>query len=121
MSTILKYSLLDNGIKIIFEDSPSEFVKNGLGLTVHTSKGEIIEADLVFLDLGVKPNTDLAIKCGLEIGVTGGIKVNGECRTSDPFIYACGDAIEEEHFITKQPTLVSLASGANRQVFVVSL
>lgn len=79
------------------------------------SDGTRIPADLVLLGMGVKPETTLAQRAGLEIGVTGGIRVDERLRTSDPRIWAVGDAIEVRHGVTGQPMLLPLAGPANRQ------
>ena len=72
-------------------------------------------ADMVVLALGVTPDSSLASKAGLELGMKGSIAVNSHMQTSDPDIYAVGDAVEVEHFVTKQPALISLAGPANKQ------
>ena len=72
-------------------------------------------ADMVVLALGVTPDSLLASKAGLELGMKGSIAVNSHMQTSDPDIYAVGDAVEVEHFVTKQPALISLAGPANKQ------
>jgi NADPH-dependent 2,4-dienoyl-CoA reductase/sulfur reductase-like enzyme/rhodanese-related sulfurtransferase len=72
-------------------------------------------ANLVILALGVKPDVHLAKAAGLEIGTTGGIRVDEQMRTNDPSIFAVGDAVEVVDFITHRPTLIPLAGPANRQ------
>lgn len=72
-------------------------------------------ADMAVLALGVTPDSSLASKAGLELGMKGSIAVNSHMQTSDPDIYAAGDAVEAEHFVTKQPALISLAGPANKQ------
>jgi NADPH-dependent 2,4-dienoyl-CoA reductase/sulfur reductase-like enzyme/rhodanese-related sulfurtransferase len=74
-----------------------------------------LPADLVILGLGVKPDVTLARAAGLVIGDLGGIRVNDRLQTSDPAIYAVGDAIEVRDFVTGQWSLVPLAGPANRQ------
>ncbi|MFQ3621494.1 MAG: DsrE/DsrF/DrsH-like family protein, partial [Spirochaetales bacterium] len=74
----------------------------------------------VLLSIGVRPDTTLAKKAGLEIGSTGGIKVNPYLQTSDPDIYALGDAIEFPHPLTGKPSLVYLAGPANKQGRIVA-
>ncbi len=65
--------------------------------------------------IGVRPETKLAQEAGLQIGALGGIYTNEYMQTSDPSIYAVGDAIEEKDFVTGEQTLVPLAGPANRQ------
>jgi len=85
------------------------------GLTVRTQKGETFPADIVILSIGVRPESDLAREAGLEIGARGGIRVNDQMRTSDPHIWAVGDAVEVKNTIGGQWELIPLAGPANRQ------
>ncbi|GAW91767.1 FAD-dependent oxidoreductase [Calderihabitans maritimus] len=78
-----------------------------------------LQADLVILACGVKPNVELARECGLAIGNTGAISVNEFLLTSDPHIYAAGDCIENRHLVTGEPVYVPLASTANKQGRVI--
>lgn len=84
-------------------------------LRLHLGDGSTLDTGLVILAIGVKPETLLASKAGLELGPRGGIKVDAGMRTSDPDIFAVGDAIEELDFVTGEPALVPLAGPANRQ------
>ena len=77
-------------------------------------------ADVVILAMGVRPDVTLAEQAGLEIGPTGGIRVDEQMRTSDPDIFAVGDAVELRDCVTGRPTLVSLAGPANRQGRIVA-
>jgi len=77
--------------------------------------GRRFPADMVVLGLGVRPETGLAKGAGLEIGERGGIRVNAQMQTSDPSIYAVGDAIEVRDVITGAWSLIPLAGPANRQ------
>jgi len=72
-------------------------------------------ADLVIMAVGVRPDVGLARDAGLQIGHTGGIRVDDQMRTSDPAIFAVGDAVEVRDFVTAQPALIPLAGPANRQ------
>ncbi|GKQ97154.1 NADH dehydrogenase [Aeromonas hydrophila] len=87
--------------------------RGGLRLTL--SDGSRLDTGLLILAIGVKPETLLAAKAGLELGPRGGIKVDAGMRTSDPFIYAVGDAVEETDFVTGESVLIPLAGPANRQ------
>jgi len=84
-------------------------------LSVMTRSGERFVAELVILAVGVRPDTRLARDAALEVGPTGGIRVDDQMRTSDPAIFAVGDAVEVRDFVTGQPALVPLAGPANRQ------
>jgi NADPH-dependent 2,4-dienoyl-CoA reductase/sulfur reductase-like enzyme/rhodanese-related sulfurtransferase len=88
--------------------------RNGPGL-VQTEAGKALKADLVILSLGIRPNVALAREAGLEIGETGGIKVNEFMQTSDPDIFAAGDCVESIHRVTGKPVLTPMGSAANKQ------
>jgi rhodanese-related sulfurtransferase len=87
---------------------------------VRTDKGDL-PADMVILAIGVRPNTIVAQKAGLEIGKTGGIKVNAYMRTSDPDIYAAGDCVECTDRLTGLPCFIPLGSTANKQGRVAAI
>ena len=93
-------------------DKPIEH-NNTLELMLST--GDMLKTGLVILAIGVKPETMLADQAGLELGVRGGIKVDSRMCTSDADIFAVGDAVETEDFVTALPSLVPLAGPANRQ------
>lgn len=84
-------------------------------LQLALSNGQTLTTGLVILAIGVKPETLLAAQAGLELGPRGGIKVDDYMRTSDPAIYAVGDAVETTEFVTGKPGLTPLAGPANRQ------
>jgi len=88
--------------------------------TLELDTGEIVNADLVIVAIGVRPETELARKAGLTIGSRGGIVVDGFNRTSEPTIYAIGDAAEKVDALDGAATLVPLANIANRQGRVVA-
>ena len=77
--------------------------------------GRTIPAQAVIMAIGVRPETKLAVEAGLEIGETGGIKVDANYRPSDPSIYAVGDAIEVWHKLLGTPTRLAMAGPAQRQ------
>ena len=85
------------------------------GLKVRTSKGATLDADLVIIGIGVRPETTLAKAAELELGDLGGIRVDRYMRTSDPSIWAVGDVVEVKNGITEEWQLVPLAGPANRQ------
>ena len=89
-------------------------------IRVELSDGSQIEADIVILSIGVRPETTLAKKAGLKIGKAGGIYVNKYLETSSPGIYAVGDAIEFPHPVSGDPWLNYLAGPANRQGRIVA-
>jgi len=84
-------------------------------LVVKTKSGARYLADVVILSIGVRPDTALAKAAGLELGPCGGIQVDAQMSTSDPNIYAVGDAVEVHDVVLGQSTLLALAGPANRQ------
>ncbi|MCD6155541.1 MAG: FAD-dependent oxidoreductase [Candidatus Atribacteria bacterium] len=94
--------------------------ENGTVKRVVTDKGSY-ETDLLILATGFRPNTSLARKAGLEIGPNGGIKVDLFLRTSDPFIFACGDCVEVENLVCGKSAYMPMGSLANKQGRVVAI
>lgn len=111
MVQILHKEMLDHGIQLIVGDGLKKITENAIEL----NSGKQVEAQAVVLAIGVKPEITLAKEAGLEIGELGGIKVNANYQTSDPSIYAVGDAIEVYHRLTHKPTRLALAGPAVRQ------
>ena len=95
------------------ESEKHQHLEGELELTLNN--GEKLTTDILIMAIGVRPETKLAQEAGLEIGALGGISTNEYMQTSDPSIYAVGDAVEEKDFVTGEPTLVPLAGPANRQ------
>jgi len=105
-----------NGVKLALNDGVTGFEQlEGGALAVKTISGKTYEGDVVILAIGVRPDTKLAKTAGLTIGERGGIRVDDHMRTSDPDIFAVGDAIEVKDFGTGQWSLIALAGPANRQ------
>ena len=92
-----------------------QFNEDETSLTLALSNDEFLETGLLIMAIGVRPDTALAKQAGLKIGELGGIVTNSAMQTSDPSIYAVGDAIEELDFVTGNPAVVPLAGPANRQ------
>lgn len=113
---LVEEHLKRHGVKLALGDGVAGFTRlDGGALEVSTNSGKAYPADIVILALGVRPDTALAKMAGLEIGDRGGIRVDDHMRTSDPDIFAVGDAIEVRDFVTGQWSLVALAGPANRQ------
>ncbi len=120
MAQIVHSHLQEKGVRLYLETAVASFSKNENGIEIHFADGRTLEADMVILSIGVRPNTALASEAGLEIGPMRGIKVNEFLRTSDENIYAVGDAIEYPHPLTGRPWLNYLAGPANRQARIVA-
>jgi NADPH-dependent 2,4-dienoyl-CoA reductase/sulfur reductase-like enzyme/rhodanese-related sulfurtransferase len=101
----------------IYLSDPVQGISKGdqHALTITAKSGKKVEADVVIWSIGVRPETKLAVDAGLELGSTGGVKVNQHLQTSDPKIYAVGDCIEVTHGVTHSPAFIPLAGPANRQ------
>ncbi|MFQ2093631.1 FAD-dependent oxidoreductase [Aeromonas taiwanensis] len=99
----------------VLADTAAVTAEQRRGLRLTLSDGTHLDTGLLILAIGVKPETLLAAQAGLELGPRGGIKVDAGMRTSDPFIYAVGDAVEETDFVTGESVLIPLAGPANRQ------
>ena len=105
-----------HGVRLALDDGVASFEQAGDGsLEVRTQSGKSHPADVVILSLGVRPDTTLAKAAGLEIGERGGIRVDEHMRTSNPDIFAVGDAVEVMDVVTNQWSLMALAGPANRQ------
>jgi NADPH-dependent 2,4-dienoyl-CoA reductase/sulfur reductase-like enzyme/rhodanese-related sulfurtransferase len=105
-----------NGVRLALNDAVAGFKQlEGGSLEVRTKSGKTYPADIVILAIGVRPETELAKTAGLEIGQRGGIRVDEQMHTSDPDIFAVGDAVEVKDFVTGEWCLIPLAGPANRQ------
>lgn len=120
MAAIVHQHLTDKGIGLFLEDGVTRFEDTNGKVTVHLRSGKQIEADMVLLSIGVRPETKLAKEAGLEIGSLGGIAVDAYMQTSDTDIYALGDAVEVQHPVTGKPALIPLAGPANKQGRIVA-
>jgi len=118
---IVEDFLGQHGVHVALDDGVAGFEQSDDGsLEVSTQSGESYRADIVILALGVRPDTTLASMAGIEIGELGGIRVDEHMRTSDPDIFAVGDAVEVRDFVTGEWSLVALAGPANRQARIAA-
>jgi NADPH-dependent 2,4-dienoyl-CoA reductase/sulfur reductase-like enzyme/rhodanese-related sulfurtransferase len=115
MTAPLVQELAARGITLLLGQFAESFEQSADGLIVCLNSGQRLAADLVMLGVGVRPENKLAVDAGLEIGPRGGIHVNEHLQTTDPDIYAVGDAIEVKDFVSGNLTQVPLAGPANRQ------
>lgn len=114
MTLLLEDELRRHGIELVLGDGIAGFDGTET-LGCRLQSGRVVEADLAVLAIGVRPDSALAREAGLALGPRGHIRVNGFMQTSDPDVYAAGDAIEVEDFISGDPTAVPLGGPANRQ------
>lgn len=110
--------LAERGIQLVTSDRIEGFEGDGRVTGVAVSSGGEIRADVVIESVGVRPNVELAQESGLEIGPTGGVKVDRAMRTSEPSVFACGDCAEKVSFFTGQPCGLWLASIATTEARV---
>ncbi len=115
MTTAIHEQLALHGVELKLRTRVTGFAENGGGLAVQMESGGTLECDFALLAMGVKPDVGLARAAGLELGPLGGIRVDAHLRSSDPDIWAVGDAAETEDWVTGRPALVPLAGPANRQ------
>ncbi|MHB0882741.1 CoA-disulfide reductase [Paenibacillus sp. SEL1] len=102
-----------NGVEVRLEEGVTALEEQGTQLRL--TSGGVLQTDMVILAIGVVPENELAKQSGLELGFRGAIQVNAQLQTSDPAIYAVGDAIQVKDRNHGFATMVSLAWGANRQ------
>jgi len=108
-------ALRSRGVAVMLGDSAEAFEAADGGVRVKLKSGGTLAADLVILGVGVRPENQLAVDAGLEVGPRGGIRVSSSMRTSDPAIWAVGDAVEIRDVVTGSAAQVPLAGPANRQ------
>jgi NADPH-dependent 2,4-dienoyl-CoA reductase/sulfur reductase-like enzyme/rhodanese-related sulfurtransferase len=125
MAALVHAEMRKHGVALHLNDGVATFDSPASNETAAASVvvlagGTRIPADLVILALGVRPESQLAKAAGLALGSTGGIRVNDRMQTSDPHIWAVGDAVEIVHGVTGKPSLIALGGPANRQGRIVA-
>jgi NADPH-dependent 2,4-dienoyl-CoA reductase/sulfur reductase-like enzyme/rhodanese-related sulfurtransferase len=121
MARLAERYMVRRGVQLELSNGVAGFEQTAGGaLEVVTASGKRLPADIVILAIGVRPETALAKMAGIEIGERGGMRVDEQMRTSDPDIFAVGDAVEVRDFVTGQWSLVALAGPANRQGRIVA-
>lgn len=114
MAAIVHNHIRSKGVSLLLKDGVKEFRTDENGIRVILNSGKIIQTDMVILSIGVKPIIQLAADSGLEIGATGGIKVDEYLRTSEKDIFAIGDAVEVTDLVSGMSVLIPLAGPANK-------
>ena len=115
MAALVQQHIRSKGVNLLLNTAVTGFSKENGILNVQFKNHEPIEADVVILSIGVRPDTRLATMAGLKIGEARGIYVNEYLQTSDPDVYAVGDAIEFENPILHRSLTTFLAGPANKQ------
>ncbi len=115
MATPLHLELRKQGVELHLKTSLTGIEEITEGLSLQLNDNRKLAVDMVVMAIGVKPNVALAKQAGLAIGAKGGIVVDAKMQTSNPSIYAVGDAIEVKNFVSQDPAIIPLAGPANRQ------
>lgn len=120
MAALLHTELRRNGVRLLLGRSVEGLEQTETGIRVRLDGGEEKTVDTVILAVGVVPDASLAERAGLALGKRGSIAVNDRMQTSDPDIYAAGDAVQVTEFVTGETALISLAGPANKQGRIVA-
>jgi len=115
MAAEVHQHLKDKRVGLLLNDAVAAFKREAGGLVVQMQSGKTLQADLVILSIGVRPDSKLAADAGLDLAINKAILVNSHLQTSDPDIYAVGDAIALPNPITKKTMSTYLAGPANKQ------
>lgn len=110
MASHLQEELEKHGVRLLTGENAVEITERQVIL----ESGKVVEGDMVILSTGVRPNVNLAKESGIEIGITGGIKVDSKMRTNISDIYACGDCTEQFHLVTGKAVYYPLGTTANK-------
>ncbi|MDK2795436.1 MAG: hypothetical protein PWQ58_635 [Archaeoglobaceae archaeon] len=117
MSRLVSAHLKEKGVKVLTSTRVEKIVENG---TLKVYAGKEIEADFMVAVTGVKPNSELAVKSGLDVGETGGIVVNEMLQTKDEFIYAGGDCVETVNLLTGEKIFAPFGDIANKHGRIIA-
>lgn len=120
MAAQIHSHMIDKGVNLVLNDGVDKFEHNNGITTTVLKSGKKIDAEIIILSIGIRPQSELAQKCGLKLNQRGGIIVDEYLKTSDPNIYAVGDVIQVKEFIEGFDTMVPLAGPANKQGRIVA-
>ena len=119
LAETVQQTLTSNQVQMLFGRTVQRLEATRGGIRIVTN-GDALEADMVLVAMGVKPNSHLAQAAGLELGPNDAIAVDGQMRTSNPLIYAAGDCADAYHVVSQQRTWIPLALRANRAGWAVA-
>ena len=120
MATLLHAEVREHGIDLRLRADVTGFEEADGRVVTHVAGDDSIMADMVLLAIGVAPESHLAKKAGIELGIKGSIVVNDRMETSAPDVYAVGDAVQVKHQVTGEDAVISLAGPANKQGRIVA-
>lgn len=120
MANLLHENIIANGVDLILNDGVKAFEDAGEKIKIILTSGQEVIVDMVVLSIGVKPNSELAAKANLALNAKKGIIVDEYLKTLADHIYAVGDVIEVDNFITKEKTMIPLAGPANKQARILA-
>jgi NADPH-dependent 2,4-dienoyl-CoA reductase/sulfur reductase-like enzyme/peroxiredoxin family protein/rhodanese-related sulfurtransferase/TusA-related sulfurtransferase len=120
MAAIVHQHMKSIGVEFYLKDAVKSFLPQDSFIEIHLQSGKVMKADMAVVAIGVKPEVRLALDAGLKLGSTGGIMTDSHMRTSDPYIYAVGDAVESVDFVSGKPALIPLAGPANKQARIAA-
>jgi len=120
MAKILEKQVEDKGVNLYLSDGIDHFEETVGSIKTILKSGKVIESDMVVLSIGIRPNTKIAREAGLDLSDRGFIEVDKNMKTTDPYIYACGDIVRYDDIVLGERTTVQLAGPANRQARIVA-
>lgn len=120
MANLVHENMKMNNVELILKDGVKEFHYEGGVTKIELQSGKTIEADMVILSIGVRPNSKLAAEAGLLLNKRGGVVVDEHQKTSEEGIYAVGDVTEVINHVSKEKTMIPLAGPANKQARILA-
>lgn len=120
MAAVVHQHLRQKGVRLYLREGVTSFHEEENSIRIGLESGKELISDMVIFSIGVQPDIKIAKDAGLELGITGGIKVNSHMQTNDNNIYALGDAVEILNPIINKHMLIPLAGPANKQARIVA-
>ena len=120
MANLLHENMDHHGVELILGDGVKEFRHQNGATNIILTSGEVVTVDFVFMSIGIRPNSELAKQAGIKLNQRGGILVDEYLQTSIEDIYAVGDVIAVENYVTKEKAMVPLAGPANKQARILA-